>query len=354
MGVKGLNSIINKYAQNGINKKYLKIYKNKKIAIDTNLYLYKYSYDNNNMIDGFFFQINKLKKFNITPIYIFDGKPPEEKKNTILSRKNTKLKLKKKINTLEEELKLLDQQFIDKNNLEYLKKKKDINEKIKKYQKGIIYITKNDIDKVKMLFKLMGVVYIEANCESEHYCSKLINEKLVDLVLTEDMDTLACGANFVLKNFSNKSDFIIEYDTEKILESLKLSKKEFIDLCILCGNDYINRLKGYNPYEIYNLVCKHKNIETIYSRFNLTKGNKYKIIRNIYNLHDIDISKFNYIYKNYNRSINKPELTKFLKNFSNMDDFTYKKRINLMLSNKNFYKSDYILKLQNLKINKNL
>ena len=62
-------------------------------AVDTNVYLYKYLYGKSNHIDGMFFMINKFKKFNIVPIFIFDGKPPNEKSETLKNRRLIKNKL---------------------------------------------------------------------------------------------------------------------------------------------------------------------------------------------------------------------------------------------------------------------
>jgi flap endonuclease-1 len=341
MGVKNLNSLINKYANSAINKTYLWKYKNQKAAIDANLYLYKYSYGNNNTIDGFFFQINKLKKFNIQPIYIFDGKPPKEKNLTIIMRKKNKQKLKNKIELLHKKIELLNKSNIE-NNLK-IEQIKEIEKKIYKYEKSLIYITKELIEKIKCMLDLMGVIYIDAPCESEHFCCQLIKNNLVDIVISEDMDTLACGANIVLKDFSNKSDYVLEYDFNKILVNMKLSKKEFIDLCILLGNDYVNRIKKYNPCEIYDLILKYKNIEKINHKFNNIVKYNYNNLRNIYNLMNIDISSFNI---NNHIPVDILKIKNFLELNSNIRKAVYNKRLNFMFSKKNLYKSRYITNLQ--------
>ena len=85
MGIKNIKLLINKYSPKSIKKKPLKELSGEKIAIDVSIYLYKYKYgkDNNEVkyfLTGFLKQINHLRNFKITPIYIFDGKPPEEKK----------------------------------------------------------------------------------------------------------------------------------------------------------------------------------------------------------------------------------------------------------------------------------
>ena len=75
----------------------------------------------------------------------------------------------------------------------------EINElqtEIDNIEKKIIYVNKVVIDKTKELFDLMGVMYISADCEAEHYCSKLCNMNFVDGVVSEDMDTIACGSKF--------------------------------------------------------------------------------------------------------------------------------------------------------------
>ena len=97
MGIKNLTSIIKHNAPNGISKVHLSEYRGRVIAIDTSIYLYKYMY-NGNYLNNFVKQILRLLRNNITPLYIFDGKPPEQKKK-YWKRGNTKktnLLLKKK------------------------------------------------------------------------------------------------------------------------------------------------------------------------------------------------------------------------------------------------------------------
>jgi len=97
MGVKNLNTLIEKFSPNGKIKKHLSEFKGLTFAIDTNVYLYKYLYGKSNHIDGIFFMVNKFKKFGINPLFIFDGKPPDEKINTIISRRENKQKLHERI-----------------------------------------------------------------------------------------------------------------------------------------------------------------------------------------------------------------------------------------------------------------
>ena len=37
---------------------------------------------------------------------------------------------------------------------------------------------------------------------------------------------------------------IMQFDLSDVLDGLKLTKEEFIDLCILCGCDYTSTIRG--------------------------------------------------------------------------------------------------------------
>lgn len=47
---------------------------------------------------------------------------------------------------------------------------------------------------------------------------------------------------------------ITEFDLEKVLEELKLTMQQFIDLCILCGCDYATNIKGIGPVRALQLI----------------------------------------------------------------------------------------------------
>lgn len=44
---------------------------------------------------------------------------------------------------------------------------------------------------------------------------------------------------------------------------------QFIDLCILCGCDYTGKITNIGPVRAYDLIKKHKNIETILDFLNI-------------------------------------------------------------------------------------
>ena len=100
MGIKSLTQLIKKNSPNSIQHVGLYTMRNKRIAIDTSIFLYKslinirykgdYLRNKDNKIvshiQGLYYKTNQYLSFGITPIYIFDGKPPIEKSECIQER----------------------------------------------------------------------------------------------------------------------------------------------------------------------------------------------------------------------------------------------------------------------------
>lgn len=297
MGIKSLNTILKNYAAGAIKKIPYHNLQGKIIAIDTSIYLYRFKYSTNNIINGFSHQIIKFLKNGIIPFYIFDGIPPEEKKEVLDGRKNRKINLNDKCNML---TKLVDKNFnIDK----YIETNNDINNKdsiknfyhnikltipdltddkieteIKKIKKQIITIDKDDITCLKELFTIFNVPYFECDGEAETFCAVITKEGLVNGCLTEDTDYIATGGAYLYKDFSISKKELVQVDFNKILEELEFTYDQFLDMCILCGCDYTTKIKGIGPVSAMKLIKKYKNIESVLEYIKV-KG-KHKIPKN--------------------------------------------------------------------------
>lgn len=76
MGIKHLNSYFrSKCTDYSISQKHLSVYRNKKFVIDTSIYLYRFLSENA-LIENMYLMISLFKYYNITPVFIFDGRPP--------------------------------------------------------------------------------------------------------------------------------------------------------------------------------------------------------------------------------------------------------------------------------------
>ena len=90
MGIKNLNRyLLEKCTDKSIQKKHLGIFDGKTVVIDTSIYLYKFI-ETNELIENMYLMISILLHYKIHPIFVFDGKPPKEKNDTLRKRKMDK------------------------------------------------------------------------------------------------------------------------------------------------------------------------------------------------------------------------------------------------------------------------
>ena len=269
MGIKSLTQLIKKNSPNSIQHVGLYTMRDKRIAIDTSIFLYKslinirykgdYLRNKDNKIvshiQGLYYKTNQYLSFGITPIYIFDGKPPIEKSECIQERNKKAKENKEKMNQTND--------IVEKQNLE----------------KGTIRITKEYIDDLKHLFNLMGVSYIHADGEAEAYASELCRIGYVDAVVTEDMDTLAYGCPVLIRNCIDKSikrpEVITMFNFSKIIEDFKMTHDEFIDMCILCGCDYCPTIPKVGSIRSLKNIQEYKTIENFLEKNNISVSEEF-------------------------------------------------------------------------------
>ena len=296
MGIKNLKSILVNKCQTAIVQRKLSCYNGLVVGIDLSIFLYKYLYNNNDLVGGLTRLILRLLKNNICPLFVFDGKPPKEKDEILAERKLKReyLYMKKDIlNIIIENNNILDRSQLlnkmneyiilknnnfkleeDKINL-YLSETFNIKEEIEKIEKKIIVVRSEHINQCKQLFDFFGVNYIHAPCEAESLLAVLCKKNMIDCCITEDMDILANGCQVFLKDFSSDKNMIQEYCLEGILINLEMTYKQFVDLCILCGCDYTSKIYGIGHVNAYKLIKKYDNIEGILE--NIENMSKYKV-----------------------------------------------------------------------------
>lgn len=285
MGIKDLTAFLREHAPNSISKGNLSQFTSQfpksrrlRAAIDTSLFMYKYKYKSGeNFIVEFLEQINRLLINNIEPIYVFDGAPPSEKSDTLKSRKERKINYKNKIKLLESHLENIDSYInslpqeekntSDEQNEPKTKEQleKELKEEISKIKRKTISVTSEDIGKLRYFLDIMNIKYIKKNMEADIVCSKLSSNNLVDFVISEDMDHLTSGTHILLRDFNNRNNYVTIYNLDIALETLKLSREKWINLCILFGCDYVSRIRGLGYKTSYKFLSNNidKNFEEL-------------------------------------------------------------------------------------------
>ena len=79
MGVKLLGKLLKTQCYDVSKQIHLSSLFGKKICIDVSIYLYRYK-SKDSLIESFYLMCSLFKHYNITPLFVFDGKYIEEKK----------------------------------------------------------------------------------------------------------------------------------------------------------------------------------------------------------------------------------------------------------------------------------
>tara|TARA_B100000424_G_scaffold269275_1_gene265847 strand:- start:289 stop:1272 length:984 start_codon:yes stop_codon:yes gene_type:complete len=294
MGIKNLYKLISDYSPNSITNKKISNYGNKIVVIDASLVIYQYviairstgkDLTNNNgdittHIHGIINKTMMLLKYNIMPVYVFDGKAPKLKGFTLKNRKNLK---NKNIKKLEDE---------DYDNED---------DRIKIFKKCYT-ITKEHKIQIQEVLNLFGIPNFESTTEADTLCSLLVKKKLAYGCSTEDMDLLTFGCPILIRSLSQKKK-AIEINLNQILKDFNMNQKQFIDLCILLGSDYCPTIPRIGPKRAYEVIQKYKSIDNflknesekynIPENFNYIETRNYFMNKEIYDIKDIEMNKPN-------------------------------------------------------------
>ena len=228
----------------------IEIFKNRRIAIDANLWMYKimssahksvvyttdianHEVDRNKVITNW---LSKALEFacrwmmyGITPIFVFDGRPHPEKDETRKKRSETKNKSREHLEEKRSQIQ----------NIDPLERHPD-NPLIQEYRKMLfnaIHISSDDIETLKNLFTGIGIPCLTAMADAEALCSILCKEGKVAAVYSEDGDNLAYGCPILITEFLgtvNKYE-LVTISMQEILDEFKMDQETFTDLCIMLG-----------------------------------------------------------------------------------------------------------------------
>ena len=208
-----------------------------KIAIDTSNYLYKFKTQTMFMENVIKF-CNLLNKFNITPIFVFDGKIPKIKKDELKLRLETKTVMR---------------EYADRN---YLNLSEE--EKIDFYNNTKIITQYERISFMKYIID-EKYHYVVSKFEADSVCYDLVRSKEADGCFSDDTDLIVYGCDKVYRNLDIENETIMCYNINTIYNTLTVTKKEFIELCIISGNDYTRSKRG-NIFKNFNTLMKHNKL----------------------------------------------------------------------------------------------
>jgi len=228
MGIRNLNRYLRVTCPDSIRCINMAELSGKRIAVDISIYLYKYEAENM-LLENIYVMLSIFRHYNIIPIFIFDGKPPPEKKALLIKRKEDREDALREYTNLKSILASKDNNDSE---------KQDIIAAMDQLKKHIVQINKEKIEKVKCLIRAYGATYYDAPGEADELCALLVIKKKVWACLSEDMDLFVYGCTRVIRYLSLLDHTIVLYYMKGILTELDMTQKEFKEICVLSGTDY--------------------------------------------------------------------------------------------------------------------
>ncbi len=199
-------------------------------------------------LSGIFSRNCRLLEARVRVAYVFDGKPPAGKKETIMKREETKRAAEEKYEEALEE--------------------GDI-ESARKYAQATSRLTTEMVAEAKALLRSLGIPTIDAAAEGEAQAAWMCREGRADYAASQDYDSLLFGSPALVRNLgvTNKrkipgKSLHVEVPTEiidlrAVLSGLGITQDKLIALGILVGTDYNpGGIRGIGPKKALALLRK--------------------------------------------------------------------------------------------------
>jgi len=248
MGIQYLNRyLLDNCSKKSIQKIKFSGLSGKTIVVDASIYLYKYVGEDA-LIENIYLLVSILLYYKIVPVFVFDGKPPEEKRELIYQRKLKKQKAEKEYNEVKNSM-------IEHNATQ---NKADV-EKMESLKRQFIRINSYHISITKQLLSCFGIQYYDAEGEADELCAKLLANHTVWACLSDDMDMFVYGCSRIIRQVSLLNHTCTLYDMGAILHDLKIDIRTFREIAVLSGSDY-NTIEKIHLYKAFKLYDEYKKL----------------------------------------------------------------------------------------------
>jgi len=236
MGIKHLNQFLRKECSEAIRVMALNELSGRTVVVDASIFMYRFTADNA-LLENMYSMLSFFKMHDIVALFIFDGKPPEEKRKTLHKRSRLKRIAELQYN------RLLDD-TANSNNNNNSNSNSNINAAaLKALRRRFIRVSDADFDRVKTLMRAFGVQYIVAGGEADALCAQMVIKRKAYACVSDDTDLFVYGCCRVLRHINLFDQTVTMYDMHKMLHILGITMTEFRQICVISGTDYLRGLK---------------------------------------------------------------------------------------------------------------
>jgi len=244
MGIKNLNQFLRTKCSDAIKIIGLNELSGKTVVVDASIFMYRFVADNA-LMENMYSMMSFFKINNVTAVFIFDGKPPEEKRKTLNKRRRSKHVAEMQYNRLLRESAPTSAQ----DSRVQLRA-------LKVLRRRFTRVSDDDFQRVWALMRAMGVSYIVAEGEADILCAQMVLKRKAYACVSDDTDLFVYGCSRVLRHINLFDQTGTLYDMHKILNVLHINMTEFRQICVISGTDYYSgsinlkiALEWFNQYK---------------------------------------------------------------------------------------------------------
>ncbi len=224
-------------------------------------------------LSGLLYRTIRLLEAGVIPVYVFDGPPPRLKARELEERRAIREK------AMAEWAKAVEERDLR-----------------KAWAKAVVSsrLSREMADEAKALLTTMGIPWVQAPSEGEAQSAHMAASGDVWAAASQDYDSILFGAPRLVRNltitgrkFLRKRPVsyrlipeLVELDT--VLRSLKLSRKQLIEVAILAGTDYNQGVYGIGPKKAYKLISRYGSLEKAAEAEGLKLDENWMEVREFY------------------------------------------------------------------------
>ena len=229
MGIKDLNRFVREECPDAIRRITISDLAGKVIVVDASIYMYRFLADQA-LLENTYTMVSLLQMHGIVPIFIFDGKPPAEKRNLLNKRQRLKRAAEIKYNHAKAQIMEFNCGRLNEDDTHLLKT----------LRRRFVRACDADFERVKLLLQALGVNYIVAPGEADAMCAQMVLKRKAHACMSDDTDMFVYGCPRVLRHLNLIDETVTIYDMSKILNLLGITMTEFRQICVVSGTDYNN------------------------------------------------------------------------------------------------------------------
>jgi flap endonuclease-1 len=224
-------------------------------------------------LSGLFYRTTSLVEKGIKPVFVFDGKAPELKRDTQEKRNQGRTDAHKKFEKA---------------------KKEGKDAEARKYAMQATKLTSEIIESGKELISLMGFPVVQAPSEGEAQIADMVKDGKLEGCISQDYDALLFGTPILYRNITlggkrkvPGKNYSVDVYPEKIdvatnVKRLGITREKLVWIAMMCGTDFNLKFPKIGAKTGLKIVQGCDTFEAVIEKTQYTPDFDYAEIRDIF------------------------------------------------------------------------